>query len=102
MRQLGSIKDSITRASQLLAESRDKSTQGTIFVISSSTQLAQLNPANSVKSVRIVPINLTAGLSIDNAAIVGVTAGRAPELGNDYWEVSVEPIILEPKKRRRI
>ena len=40
--------------------------------------------------MRIVPINLTAGLSIDNAAIVGVTAGRAPELGNDYWEVSVE------------
>ena len=47
MRQLGSIKDSITRASQLLAESRDKSTQGTIFVISSSTQ-----PPNLIQRIQ--------------------------------------------------
>ncbi|MGB0647487.1 MAG: BatA domain-containing protein, partial [Bradymonadia bacterium] len=90
MRKLGSIRDSVTRANQLLTESVSEEIQGTIFVISSSPQLAQLNPSNSESAVRTVPINLTAGLSVDNAAIVGMTAGRAPELGENYWEVSVE------------
>lgn len=97
--ELGSLKDSVTRATQVLTDSASKDAPGTIFVVSSSTRLGQIKSSTTERSIRVVPINLTAGMKIDNAAIVNVDAGRAPQLGSDYWEVSVEMTYFGGEKR---